>query len=61
MSIETENRELHSMRTVGRELSGLLAELESGDLEKVVITKHGRMVAVVVTIGSYEKLADGKK
>jgi prevent-host-death family protein len=57
--IKTENKEMRSMRSVSRELAGLVAELQTGGLEKVVVTKHGRMVAVLLTVDEYERLADG--
>jgi prevent-host-death family protein len=59
VAIETDNDEMRSMRTVQRELSGIVAELEDGGLEKCVVTKHGRMVAVLLPVGEYERLADG--
>lgn len=56
--METQNEEMRSVRTVTRELSSILTDLETGELEKCVVTKHGKMVAVIVTAEKYEELAD---
>lgn len=45
--IQVSNEELRSVRDTGRELGRLIESLERGDLEKVVITRHGKMVAVL--------------
>lgn len=56
-SIETDNEELRSVRDVSRELGALLERLEAGELEKVVVTRHGRMVAVILPLEAYAAAA----
>jgi prevent-host-death family protein len=52
-SIETCNEELRSIREASKELGKLVEQLEAGELEKIVVTKHGRMVAVILPLASY--------
>lgn len=49
-----------SPRDFQREFSAKMKALESGDLSKLVLTRHGKMVAVVLTVEKYAELtADG--
>lgn len=41
------NEELKTVRDTSRELGQMLEALERGEVEKFVITKHGRMLAVL--------------
>ena len=52
-SIETCNEELRTVRDVSRELGRLVEQLEAGELEKIVVTRHGRMVAVILPLEAY--------
>lgn len=58
--METENEEMRSLRTVGRDISSIMGELQGGTLEKVVIMKHGKMVGVIITVDAYEELKSAK-
>lgn len=60
MSIETENHEMRSLRTVGRDISSIVSELQQGAVEKVVVMKHGKMVGVIITVDAYEELKGAK-
>ena len=55
-SVEVSNEELRTVRDATRELGRLLESLESGEAEKFVITRHGRMRAVVVSIDQFAKM-----
>lgn len=50
--VEVSNDELRTIRDATRELGKLVESLESGDAEKFVLTKHGQMRAVVVSLDS---------
>jgi hypothetical protein len=52
----TENAELYTVREAMRELNRLLAKLDAGELEKVVLTRGGKMVGVVLTVDAYVEL-----
>lgn len=54
--MEVGNKELRSTREVARELGAIVEQLESGQLEKVVITRNGRFVGVIITPERYEEL-----
>jgi len=54
--VEVSNDELRTIRDATRELGKLVECLESGDAEKFVITKHGQMRAVVVSLDSYTEM-----
>lgn len=45
--IEVDNAELKSVREATREFGAMLEALDSGEAEKFVITRHGKMVAVL--------------
>lgn len=54
--VEVSNDELRTVRDATRELGKLIESLESGDAEKFVLTKHGQMRAVVVSLDSFASL-----
>jgi hypothetical protein len=54
--VEVSNAELRTVRNAMRELNRLVDELERGESEKFVLTKHGRMRAVVVSIDHFASL-----
>lgn len=54
--INVKNEELLSPRDFRREFTAKLAELSDGDVEKLVLSKHGRFVGVILSVGAYEDL-----
>lgn len=48
--VEVSNDELRTIRSAMRELNRMVDDLERGDSEKYVLTKHGQMRAVVVSV-----------
>lgn len=54
--MQVEERELLSPRDFRREVTTKLAELNEGELEKLVLTKRGEFVGVVLSVESYEDL-----
>jgi len=54
--VEVSNAELRTVRDAMRELNRLVDELESGESEKFVLTKHGRMRAVVLSVDRFAAL-----
>lgn len=54
--MKTSNDEMTTARELGRNYAKLMQKLADGDLEKVVITKHGKMEGVLVTADRYEEL-----
>lgn len=56
MGIPIQNEEIITARDFSREYPKQMKRLESGEIEKLVITSHGKMVAVVQTVADYEKL-----
>ncbi len=57
--VEVSNDELCTVRDATRELGRLIDSLESGDAEKFVLTKHGQMRAVVVSLDSFTSMRAG--
>jgi hypothetical protein len=57
--VEVSNDELRTIRDATRELGKLVECLESGDAEKFVLTKHGQMRAVVMSLDSYTEMRPG--
>lgn len=57
--VEVSNDELRTVRDATRELGKLIESLESGDAEKFVLTKHGQMRAVVVSLDSFTAMNTG--
>lgn len=56
--ISVSNDELISARDFQRELGKRTDALkENDDVEKIVITKHGKMEFVVLTVADYERLS----
>jgi antitoxin (DNA-binding transcriptional repressor) of toxin-antitoxin stability system len=51
--VEVSNDELRTVRDATRELGQLIESLESGEAEKFVLTKHGQMRAVVVSLDDF--------
>jgi antitoxin (DNA-binding transcriptional repressor) of toxin-antitoxin stability system len=51
--VEVSNDELRTVRDATRELGRLIERLESGEAEKFVLTKHGQMRAVVVSLDDF--------
>ncbi len=57
--VEVSNDELRTVRDATRELGRLIESLESGDAEKFVLTKHGQMRAVVVSLDAFTTMRAG--
>jgi hypothetical protein len=51
--VEVSNEELKTVRDATRELGRLIEKLETGEAEKFVLTKHGQMRAVVVSLDEF--------
>lgn len=54
--VEVSNEELRTVRDAMRELNRMVDLLERGDSEKFVLTKHGQMRAVVLSVESFAQL-----
>ena len=55
-SVRVSNAELATVREAMRELHRLLAQLDQGELEKVVLTQRNQMRAVLITLERYHEL-----
>ena len=55
-SLHVANQELATVREAMRELHRLLAALEDGRLEKIVLTQKNQMRAVLITPERYSQL-----
>lgn len=55
-SIEVKQEEVMSPRDFRREFTTKLGELNAGGLEKIVLSKRGQMIGVVLTVESYRDL-----
>ena len=55
-SVRVSNQELATVREAMRQLHRLLASLEHGELEKVVLTQRNQMRAVLITLDRYSEL-----
>ena len=55
-SLQVSNQELATVREAMRELHRLLATLEDGQLEKIVLTQKNQMRAVLITPERYSQL-----
>lgn len=53
--IKVSNDELATVREAMRTLNRMVDDLETGTREKVVLTRHGRMVAVLTSIEAHEQ------
>lgn len=51
--VDVSNDELKTVRDATRELGRLIERLETGEAEKFVLTKHGQMRAVVVSLDEF--------
>jgi len=56
--VEVSNDELRTVRDAMRELNRMVDLLERGDSEKFVLTKHGQMRAVVVSVECFSRLRE---
>jgi PHD/YefM family antitoxin component YafN of YafNO toxin-antitoxin module len=50
------NAELATVREAMRELGRMLAQLEHGELDKIVLTQRNQMRAVLITLERYTEL-----
>lgn len=55
MGIVTDNSELVSSRFFYRNYAKMMNKLTDGEIEKIVLTKRGKMVGVILTPEAYEK------
>jgi hypothetical protein len=55
-SVRVSNAELATVREAMRELHRLLAQLDQGELEKIVLTQRNQMRAVLISIERYNTL-----
>lgn len=55
-SIRIRADELRTVREAMRDFSALLAELEEGEVEKLVLTQRNRMRAVVVSVERWSEV-----
>lgn len=55
-SLTVANQELATVREAMRDLGRLLAALEDGDLEKVVLCQKNQMRAVLISVERYSQL-----
>jgi PHD/YefM family antitoxin component YafN of YafNO toxin-antitoxin module len=56
--IPVENKELVTVRDAMRGLNTMVTQLNDGREEKFVLTKHGKMVGVVLSADMYAKLIE---
>jgi hypothetical protein len=54
--VEVSNEELRTVRDAMRELNRMVEALETGELEKVVLTQRNQMRAVVVSVDTFARL-----
>jgi hypothetical protein len=54
--VEVSNDELRTVRDAMRELNRMVDLLEQGGSEKFVLTKHGQMRAVVISVETFAEL-----
>ena len=54
--VEVSNDELRTVRDAMRELNRLVDQLECGGSEKYILTKNGRMRAVVISLDYFASL-----
>ena len=59
VKVEVSNDELRTIRDGMRELNRLVERLERGEAEKYVLTKRGRMRAVVISLEHFAQLTHG--
>jgi PHD/YefM family antitoxin component YafN of YafNO toxin-antitoxin module len=54
--IRVANAELATVREAMRDLASILSKLDSGEIEKVVLTQRNQMRAVVISVERYAEL-----
>jgi PHD/YefM family antitoxin component YafN of YafNO toxin-antitoxin module len=54
--VEVSNDELRTVRDAMRELNRMVDQLDQGSSEKFVLTKHGQMRAVVISVETFAEL-----
>jgi PHD/YefM family antitoxin component YafN of YafNO toxin-antitoxin module len=59
--VEVSNDELRTVRDAMRELNRMVDQLEDGGSEKFVLTKHGQMRAVVISVETFAELRQSAK
>jgi PHD/YefM family antitoxin component YafN of YafNO toxin-antitoxin module len=57
-TVTVSNAELATVREAMRELNRLIAQLDDGDLEKIVLTQKNQMRAVLISVERYSQLTD---
>ena len=55
--VEVSNEELRTIRDAMRELNRMIEMLDRGESEKFVLTKHGQMRAVVVSVQDFAQMS----
>lgn len=60
-SIRVQNEELVGVRDTSRMLPSLIRRLETGEQEKFVLMRRGKMVGVLVAFETYEELVSHEK
>ncbi len=55
-SVRVANAELATVRDAMRELTRMLAALDAGEVEKIVLTQKNQMRAVLLTVERYSEL-----
>lgn len=58
MEIRVRNDELWTVREAMRELNRMVAQLESGELEKLVLTQRNRMRVVVLSAERFSEMQE---
>jgi prevent-host-death family protein len=58
--MQLKTSELVQLTELRREMPTLIEELEDGRREKVVVTKHGEMKCVIVSVPSYEAVVGAR-
>ncbi len=58
-TISTGPDEIVTGREFRRNFAGRMSDLEEGRVEKLVLMKHGKMIAVVLTVDEYARLTQG--
>lgn len=54
--LETNNHELRTTREVARELNSIIDLISDKAVEKIVVTRSGKMVAVIITPERYDEI-----